>query len=320
MGRRFAAAHLRNKGLSFSISTFVLFWAIAIFFWKTTGHLFFILNFGYIGTALGLGSGLYSILPKHKKPIGRRLAQVLVGVYMLGFLGLLARENMQLEGFFFQLLAGSLAGAVIHYAVAKLVGPLIFGRGFCGWACWTAMALDLLPYPRSRGWLPRWRWVRYAHFLASAALVLTLVYFVGYHYHRSNALLWIITGNALYFAIALPMAVVLRDNRAFCKYACPVPVVMTPTSRFALVKVAGTQELCDRCDACIRTCPGSIRIPDYIHAGKRVVSTECVLCQTCVSTCPSGALRLSIGLDAGFDERLWHIETSSPARPHRQHM
>ena len=57
---------------------------------------------------------------------------------------------MQIEGFFFYLLAGFYAGSVIHYLVAKIVGPLVFNRGWCGWACWTAMVLDLLPYKRNK--------------------------------------------------------------------------------------------------------------------------------------------------------------------------
>lgn len=40
----------------------------------------------------------------------------------------------------------SFEAAAIHYAVAKIFGPLIFGRGWCGYACWTAMVLDFLPY------------------------------------------------------------------------------------------------------------------------------------------------------------------------------
>ena len=34
------------------------FWAIAIVLWKTTGNIFFLFNFGYIGTAIGVGIGL----------------------------------------------------------------------------------------------------------------------------------------------------------------------------------------------------------------------------------------------------------------------
>jgi ferredoxin-type protein NapH len=106
-----------------------VFWIIAIALWLTTGKIFYLDNFGYIGTALGLGMGIYSALPRRKRWIGRRIAQFLIGVYMLVFLGFVERENMQIEGFFFYLLAGIFAGAVIHYLVAKLVGPLLFNRG-----------------------------------------------------------------------------------------------------------------------------------------------------------------------------------------------
>ena len=40
---------------------------------------------------------------------------------------------------------GVFEAATIHYAVAKIFGLLLFGRGWCGYACWTAMVLDFLP-------------------------------------------------------------------------------------------------------------------------------------------------------------------------------
>jgi hypothetical protein len=139
------------KELRVPLIIFLTFWAIAIGLWKTSGNIFFLFNFGYIGTAVGVGIGLYVLLPRKKKPTGRRFAQLLVGIYMLGFLGVFKIENMQLEGFFFYLLSGFFSGSVIHYLVAKIFGPVLFGRGFCGWACWTAMALDFLPYKRQEG-------------------------------------------------------------------------------------------------------------------------------------------------------------------------
>ncbi len=146
-----------------------LFWVVAIVLWQAKGSLFFLFNFGYIGTAVGVGIGLYIFLPREKKPAARRLAQLLVGLYLFGFLGLILKENMQLEGFFFYLLAGVFTGSVIHYAVAKIGGPLLFGRGYCGWACWTAMVLDFLPYQRNvNGRQPaRWEKGRYPPWAAS---------------------------------------------------------------------------------------------------------------------------------------------------------
>ena len=109
-----------------------VFWIIAVVLWQTTGRIFYLFNFGYIGAAIGLGIGTYAALSKRQKHWGRKLAQLLVGLYMLVFLGLLQRENMQIEGFWFYLLSGFFAGSVIHYLVAKVAGPLVFNRGWCG--------------------------------------------------------------------------------------------------------------------------------------------------------------------------------------------
>ena len=156
----------------------IVFWVIAIAFWQLKENIFFLFNFGYIGTSIGVGLGIYQILPKKKKHWGRRLAQILVGTYMLVFLGIIMTENMQIEGFFLYLLAGIFSGSTIHYLVAKLAGPVIFSRGWCGWSCWTAMILDLLPYKRNKpGRLPRkWEFLRHVHFALSLGLVLVLWY------------------------------------------------------------------------------------------------------------------------------------------------
>ena len=44
-----------------------IFWVVAIILWQTTDKIFYIINFGYIGTAIGVGGGLYASLPKKKK-------------------------------------------------------------------------------------------------------------------------------------------------------------------------------------------------------------------------------------------------------------
>jgi polyferredoxin len=276
--------------------------------WQTTGKIFYLFNFGYIGTSLGVGIGIYSALPRRLKPWGRRLSQFLIGAYMLVFLGLIQRENMQIEGFFFYLLAGIFAGAVIHYLVAKVFGPLIFNRGWCGWACWTAMVLDLLPFRRKLpGRLPKkWGRLRVVHCGLSLTLVLVLWFGVGYRVTvQSNAeLWWLIAGNVFYYVIAVVLAFSLKDNRAFCKYLCPIPTLQKPGTRFALIKIEGNESKCNDCGACVKACPMDIRIPEYTHQGKRVLSTECILCFDCVNVCTKGALTTSIKLDGGQLELL----------------
>ena len=44
----------------------------------------------------------------------------------LVYLGLICQENMQIEGFWYYLFIGVFEAATIHYAVAKIFGPLLF--------------------------------------------------------------------------------------------------------------------------------------------------------------------------------------------------
>lgn len=282
------------------------FWSVAIVLWKTTGTIFYLFNFGYIGTAVGIGIGLYILLPRKKKPQGRRVAQLLIGIYLLFVLGFIMKENMQLEGFFFHLLAGFFASSVIHYLVAKVFGPLLYGRAYCSWACWTAMVLDFLPHKRNKSGRVSGKWeaMRYIHFGLSLMFILVLWFL--FHYRPDprgrTALLWLIGGNIFYFTSALILAFALKDNRAFCKYLCPIPTILKLTSRFALLKIEGDKEKCTECGACNNACPMNIKISEYIQNGKRVLSTECVFCLTCTTVCPEGILKDTFKLDIGGKE------------------
>ncbi|MCS6908301.1 MAG: 4Fe-4S dicluster domain-containing protein [Anaerolineales bacterium] len=285
----------------FPFFLFGLFWALAITLWQTTGNLFYFFNFGYIGTSIAVGIGLYISLPAKKKPTGRRVAQFLVGAYMLFFLGLFARENMQIEGFFFYLLAGMFYGAVIHYLVAKIFGVFIFNRGWCGWSCWTAMILDLLPFRRHRQAplaSPFWA-LRYLHFGLSLGLVAVLWWGFGYRVQEQSVteLYWLVGGNALYYALGIALAFLLKDNRAFCKYVCPIPTLQKIPARFALLKIAGDLNKCTDCGACTKMCPMDIDIPAYLQKGQRVLSTECVFCLECINVCTKGALAVNFAFD-----------------------
>lgn len=287
---------------SIPLVMFLIFVAIGAVIGLVAGPLLF-LNFVYIGAMIALGMGMMQRAPRKKKRRGRMFTLFAVGLWMFGFVGLFGRENMQLEGFWFVLFHGAFSGAVIHYSVAKLFGPLIFGRSWCGWACWTAMVLDLLPFKRSRGRLPgKWGWLRYAHFALSFGLV-TFLWF-GLRYRpglefNPVMLAWFAAGNLLYYGTGIALAFVLKDNRAFCKYVCPVSVFLKLGARYSLLKVTSDADTCTQCGVCGRVCPMDIDVPHYARQGVRISSSECILCKTCVHTCPQDALSLSFGFDKG---------------------
>ncbi len=297
------------KRAALPILVMIVFWVLGVFVWQSSGYIEALFFFAYIGTAVGVGLGLYAVLPKKKKPLARKLSLILVGSLLLGYLGIWQSENIQLEWVWFSLLAGLSGAALTHYLIAKVFGPILFGRLWCGWACWTVMILDLLPYRRSPGRVPgRWGHLRYAHLALSLSLVLLMWYGFGYRdpiqYGSTAGLMWLLVGNALYYAVGIGLAFTLQDNRAFCKYVCPVSVPLKVASRFSLLKIQGEAAKCNDCNACVQMCPMDIRISDYLHAGQRVLSTECSLCQTCITVCAKDALKLSAGFDLGGVEHL----------------
>ena len=263
-----------------------LFEGIAVTLWLGKGNIFYLLNFSYIGLSLALGLALY----ENRVSWARQAVQFLVGGYMLVYLGLICGENMQIEGFWYYLFLGVFEAATIHYAVAKIFGPLVFGRGWCGYACWTAMVLDLLPYKRPAS--PRRKNLGYVRY---GVFALSLVYVGGLFLLGPEDLEGImfrsfVIGNLLYYALGIFLAVRFRDNRAFCKYICPVTVFLKPMSAHALVRVEVDETKCVSCGKCRRVCPMDVDMTD--NSKKRLNGTECILCMACVDSCPQKALRL----------------------------
>lgn len=260
-----------------------VFEAVAIILWLTKNNFFYLLNFSYIGCAIALGLTLYIKKYKH----ARRITQLLVGSYMLLYLGVFCNENMQIEGFWYYLFTGVFEAATIHYAVAKIFGPLIFGRGWCGYACWTAMILDFLPYKTPLNPRKKIGWIRYVVFVISLIFVSAL--FLAQVGNIEKIMFWaFIFGNLLYYLIGILLAFILKDNRAFCKYICPVAVFMKPMSYFSLIRVKCDKNKCVSCGKCKKVCPMNVDVTD--NSLKRKNGTECILCFECAKACPKDAL------------------------------
>lgn len=284
-----------------------LFWGLAVFFAVTAKAPFYLFNFGYIGTSVALGIFLIQALPKRQKQWGRRVSELLVGLYMLFFLGFFGGENMQIEVFFSLLLSGVFAGATLHYLIAKIAGPLLFGRAWCSYACWTAMVLDFLPYREPKqGRIRGLGALRYLHFFLSLGLVLCLWLFFQKPggIQPAAGLYWLIAGNLIYYAASVALAFGLRDNRAFCKVLCPIPVLMKLSSRFSLMKLRIDPDRCTGCGRCEKVCPMNVALLDYKAENKRVLATECIWCGACMYACPKEAVDTTVALDAGGKDKL----------------
>ena len=271
------------KKYLFPIIMLALFETIAVTLWLTQDNLFYLFNFSYIGISISLGIFLY--IRKYK--YARRIAQLLVGLYMLVYLALICGENMQIEGFWYYLFTGVFEAATIHYAVAKIFGPIIFGRGWCGYACWTAMVLDFLPYKVPE--VPRKKigWIKYLTFAISLVFVSAL--FLAHAGNIEKIMFYAcIAGNVLYYTVGIVLAFAFKDNRAFCKYICPITVFMKPMSYYSLLRIKCDKSKCISCGRCKKVCPMDVDVTD--NSRKRKNGTECILCFECVKNCPKDAL------------------------------
>ena len=263
---------------------FLLFLGIGISLSISSGNFFYLFNFIYIGSFISVGMILFIKGWKY----ARLIVQFGVGLYMLVFLGILCKENMQIEGFWYYLFLGVFQGATIHYIVAKIGGPLIFGRGWCGYACWTAMILDLLPYKTPQN--PRVKnlsIIKYIVFISSLSFVgilfLLKVQNIEYIMFQS-----FIIGNLLYYVIGITLAFKLKDNRAFCKYICPITIFLKPMSYFSLMRIKVDKDKCISCNKCKSVCPMDVDMLDNKRSRKN--GTECIVCNECIRACPKNAL------------------------------
>ncbi|MCL4441493.1 MAG: 4Fe-4S binding protein [Firmicutes bacterium] len=234
---------------------------------------------------------------KIKPVISTRLAfLIMFTLFYWGFHFVFHRTNLQLSQVVFDLVAGVFTGAVIHVVIAKAFGPLLFGRGFCGWVCWNASVFDILPVRRPKKKLPEKYYVLKYVTLALALGIPLLLIVLGFNFQGPGAQFkWLVIENALIYAIGLVLAFVLGDRRAFCKYLCPAGALMTVASPKSVLKVEKNHLKCNKCRKCEEVCPMDVPVLSYITANQRVSHPECILCAECVKHCPKNCLTVGIG-------------------------
>jgi len=122
-------------------------------------------------------------------------------------------------------------------------------------------------------------------------LILGFSFDVKSHYFNKHELIWMLSGNIIYYFAAISLAFYYQDRRAFCKIACPVAIIMKVPTHFALVRRKPSEKECVFCGKCNEICPMDIDVMSYISKGKKVLSTECILCLACIHNCPTGAIK-----------------------------
>jgi len=268
----------------------------------------FLIIFPWIGGWITIGN-LIAIRQKGKdKDLGRRISILMISPVFLVFLGIMQRENLQLEETVFYTLffitSGIFTRVLYHYAIAKIIGPFIWGRGFCGWACWTAAILEWLPIKDNHPVPVKYTRIRYLVFMVSILIPMMFVllgydWFTNHIYEdgkvistgKPGALIWFLAGNGIYYFVAILLAFKFKKKRAFCKIACPVSLVMKAQTTIALVNKRPSGEECISCKACNVNCPMDVDVMSYISKGRKVSSSECILCGKCGNVCSQKAIK-----------------------------
>ena len=131
---------------------------------------------------------------------------------------------------------------------------------------------------------------RYSPAAFAASLIFVVALFLAKVGNIERIMFWaFIVGNVLYYGVGIALAFAFKDNRAFCKYICPITVFLKPMSYFSLLRIRCDTDKCVSCGKCKRVCPMNVDVTD--NSRKRQNGTECIHCMECVRNCPKGALR-----------------------------
>lgn len=219
---------------------------------------------------------------------------------------------------------------------AVVLSALIARSFFCGWVCPFGALQEALAFlskqvqRRVPGLRRRTqtlgqhiavlsildRWLRYLKYLV-LGWILAGTAFYGFLVFRNvdpwAALITITQIEVSGGLVVLGLIVVasLFVERPWCRYACPLGLVIGLVGKVSPIKIERESSACLACDVCTKNCPMGIPV----HTLTRVSSVECIMCLECVGSCPSrGGLDLKLVLP-GMVNKPGVEQPLSPTRP-----
>ncbi|HEX9059875.1 MAG TPA: 4Fe-4S binding protein [Clostridia bacterium] len=106
-------------------------------------------------------------------------------------------------------------------------------------------------------------------------------------FHDEN---WVVQ---IALAAVIALSIGLIEKRVFCRYLCPVGMVLRLTSSIPFpkkFKVRATGSKCSQCGICNRECLMGLNPMEEINKYGVVTDPNCINCLACVSKCPKDAI------------------------------
>lgn len=197
--------------------------------------------------------------------------------------------------------------------VTMLVGSLVLGRLWCGWAC-PAGALQEFAAPvnerrmKGRADIVKWLiWVPWVGLIAFGALTAGGYRAIDLLYGTEGGISVagspdrpITVAYAIYFAvIALFIGLTFAfGKRAGCRTLCWMAPFMIAgrwvRNRFAwpALRLRASSEGCRECGKCTESCPMGLDAQALVTSGS-MEHRECTLCGSCADACPHKVIRYS---------------------------
>ncbi len=226
---------------------------------------------------------------------------LLPGLYVNAFAGIreiytgLIHQNFSLSEHIPQLVG----------VIAVVPATILLGRFFCGWLCAFGTMGDLLYYFSRKVFNVSFevnekvdRILKYLKFVILGFLVIAVwslgalnigsaspwnVFGILVDFGRLPDFSYAVTEFTIGFIILVAIiAASFFVERFFCRYLCPLGAVFTIISRFRLIKIKKSGQLCGSCKACTKSC--SMAIPLYKY--DKIKSGECIYCFNCITACP----------------------------------
>lgn len=191
-----------------------------------------------------------------------------------------------------------------------IVTGVVFGRGFCSWACLFGGQDSLFASMRQK---VRWR-ITHLHpfFRYSAFGVLAFIVLLSFSTLTPGYCIWLCPFKAtteffeinsflrvlqtfLFFSIWLVLVVLLplmTKKRTQCGFLCPMGAYFSLTNKISPFYVRINHNSCTQCGRCIDACPTFSMSRSSLVNGK--TDTTCTKCGACFAACPQHAISYAI--------------------------